>query len=61
MAMTSVRHSTALSSLTADGLVRWAYVGDRPFTDIEAILIELDGLRAPSSRQCRSASYRLRG
>ena len=30
-----------------DGLVRWAYVGDRPFTDIEALLTELDSLRRP--------------
>ena len=28
----------------ATGLVRWAYVGDRPFTDVEALLTELDGL-----------------
>ena len=34
-----------------DGLVRWAYVGDRPFTDIEAILTELAGLRAAPSLQ----------
>ncbi len=27
-----------------DGLVRWAYVGDRPFTDIEALLTELDSI-----------------
>jgi peroxiredoxin len=25
-----------------DGLVRWAFVGNRPFTDIEALLSELD-------------------
>lgn len=24
------------------GLVRWVHVGDRPFTDIEALLTELD-------------------
>ena len=33
-----------------DGLVRWAQVGNRPFTDIEAILLELDGLNAQSSQ-----------
>ena len=27
-----------------DGLVRWAYVGDRPFRDIEALLFELSRL-----------------
>ncbi len=34
-----------------DGVVRWAYVGDRPFTDIEALLTELDGLKRPRSQQ----------
>ncbi len=36
-----------------DGLVRWAHVGNRPFTDIEALLTELDSLRpftAPGHR-----------
>ena len=28
-----------------DGLVRWAYVGDRPFTDIEALISEVDALK----------------
>jgi peroxiredoxin len=32
-----------------DGLVRWVYVGNRPFTDIEALLSELDSLRLPAS------------
>jgi peroxiredoxin len=41
------RHGTFI--VDRDGLVRWAYVGDRPFTDIEAILTELDGLRAAPS------------
>jgi peroxiredoxin len=34
-----------------DGIVRWVYVGDRPFTDIDAILTELDGLTARSSQK----------
>ena len=42
------QHGTFI--IDRDGLVRWAYVGNRPFTDIEALLTELDGLRAPSSR-----------
>ena len=33
-----------------DGLVRWAYVGDRPFTDIEALLRELSRLGEQSPR-----------
>jgi peroxiredoxin len=39
-----------------DGLVCWAYVGNRPFTDIEALLAQLDGLKAPSSQQSPAAS-----
>jgi peroxiredoxin len=34
-----------------DGIVQWAYVGDRPFTDIDALLAAVDGLKGPSSRQ----------
>jgi len=33
------------------GLVSWAHVGDRPFTDIEALLSELDRLKNPSSHK----------
>jgi len=33
------------------GSVHWAYVGDRPFTDIEALLSELDWLKNPSSHE----------
>jgi len=33
-----------------DGLVRWAYVGDRPFRDIEALLSELDSTGKRSHR-----------
>ncbi len=33
-----------------EGLVRWAYVGDRPFGDIEALLRELSRLGEPSPR-----------
>jgi mycoredoxin-dependent peroxiredoxin len=40
------RHGTFI--VDRDGLVRWAFVGNRPFTDIEALLTELDGLRAAS-------------
>ncbi len=32
------------------GSIRWAYVGDRPFTDIDALLAELDQLRDPSPK-----------
>jgi peroxiredoxin len=34
-----------------DGLVRWAYVGDRPFRDIEALLCEISrlGKQSPKS------------
>ena len=27
-----------------NGLVRWAYVGDRPFTDVDALLVEVDNV-----------------
>ncbi|MGO9464218.1 MAG: peroxiredoxin family protein [Isosphaeraceae bacterium] len=30
------------------GSIRWAHVGDRPFTDIDALLAEVDQLRSPS-------------
>ena len=38
-----------------DGLVRWAYVGDRPFRDIEALLRELSrlGEQSPKSNTAR--------
>jgi peroxiredoxin len=32
------------------GLVRWAYIGDRPFTDIEALLSELDSMEKRGDR-----------
>jgi peroxiredoxin len=35
----AAKHGTFL--IDRDGLVRWAYVGDRPFADIEALLTEL--------------------
>ena len=41
-----------------DGLVHWAYVSNRPFTDIDALLTELDGLQAASSRQGSYVSFR---
>jgi peroxiredoxin len=49
------------------GVVRWAHVGNRPFTDIEALLTELDRLtdsnlpyaaRCTSSPQCRARTTR---
>ena len=33
-----------------DGLVRWAYVGNRPCTDIEALLSELESIEERSHR-----------
>ncbi len=38
-----------------DGLVRWAYVGDRPFRDIEALLREVSrlGEQSPKSNTAR--------
>ncbi len=38
-----------------DGLVRWAYVGDRPFRDIQALLLELSRLneQSPQSNTSR--------
>ena len=39
-------HGTVI--IGGDGFVRWAYVGDRPFTDIEALLLECSRLgKAP--------------
>jgi peroxiredoxin len=38
-----------------DGLVRWAYVGNRPFTDIESLLTELEGMRSVTAPGHRSA------
>lgn len=48
-----VRHGTFI--VDRDGLVRWVYVGSRPFTDIEALLSELDRLKSPSTKQSPSA------
>jgi peroxiredoxin len=42
-----MRHGTFI--IDGAGLVRWAYVGDRPFTDITALFIELDQLTVESS------------
>ena len=36
-------HATFL--VDRDGTIRWAYLGDRPFTDVDAILAELPRLR----------------
>lgn len=48
-------HGTFL--VDRQGLVRWAYVGDQPFTDIEALLTELDGLTEPSSLHNGTATF----
>ncbi len=39
-----------------DGLVRWAYVGDSPFRDIEALVFELSRLdeQSPKSNTVRN-------
>jgi mycoredoxin-dependent peroxiredoxin len=34
------RHGTFI--IDRDGVVRWVHVGDRPFTDVDALLIELE-------------------
>ena len=41
-----------------DGLVHWAYIGDRPFRDIQALLLELSRLseQLPKSNAARAAS-----
>jgi peroxiredoxin len=41
------QHGTFI--LDREGLVRWAHVGDRPFSDIEALLAELDAVQAASA------------
>ena len=43
-----LKHGTFV--VDRDGIVQWAYVGDRPFTDIDALLAAVDGLKGPSSR-----------
>lgn len=35
-----------------DGLVRWAYVGDSPFRDIEALLSELESIEKGANTPC---------
>ena len=41
-------HGTFL--IDRDGTIRWAYLGDRPFDDIEALLAELDRSRRDIGR-----------
>jgi peroxiredoxin len=34
-----------------EGLIRWASIGNRPYTDIEALLGEVDSMESPSTRR----------
>ncbi|MDR3634241.1 MAG: redoxin domain-containing protein [Isosphaeraceae bacterium] len=49
-------HGTFL--VDRDGLVRWAYVGNRPFADVAALLAEVDPWKAAASAEGPSVSDR---
>ena len=53
-----VQHGTFI--VDRDGVVRWVHVGDRPFTDIEALLTELDTLQVAAQPPQNSSESRRR-